>query len=718
MHASRDAPWTFFGRRLTSGTLRDNWVTMTEKPHGSVAMSSSEIAAIRNVALLGHAGSGKTMLTEQLLVRAGAKGDPGTIERGDTLTDFDPLEKKYQHSLDSAIVHFPAGKARVQLIDTPGDPDFRGQTLSAMSAVETAAIVVNATNGIESSTRRLMRRARQRRLCRVLIINRIDADGLDLESLVSEIREEFGTQCLPVNLPADGHSTVRDCFFHEDGETDIFSLADAHSEILDQVVEVDEDLMAKYLEGESIAADELHDAFEKALREGHLVPICFTSASTGAGCGELLRFFERLLPSPLEGNPPRFRAGSEDEKVTATPDSDAHVLAHVFKIVNDPYAGKLSVLRIFQGTIEPGMQLYVGDARKPIKIAHLYRMQGGDHEEIDRGIPGDICALAKIDEIHYDSILHDNHDEDHFYLKPIDFPQPMFGLAIESKTRGQEQKLAGSLEKIAEEDPCFHVEHNQELNETVIRGLGEMHLRVLLERMQQRFGVEVETRPPRIAYRETITRPAEGHCRHKKQTGGAGQFGEVFLRVRPLGRGQGFRFVSEVVGGVIPTSLIPAVEKGVRQVLDEGAIAGFPLQDIEVTVYDGKHHSVDSKEIAFVIAGRKALLDAIEEAGPQILEPIVNLEVTVSDDSMGDITGLLASKRARIQGTDSQRGGQTRITAAVPLSEISDFPTELMSMTGGEGRFVVEFSHYEAVPPQVQKQLVEENAGRRSQTDD
>ena len=670
-------------------------------------MSSPEIAAIRNIALLGHAGSGKTLLTEQLLAHGGVKGEPGSIERGDTMTDFDPLEKQYRHSLDSAIVHFPAGKARVQLIDTAGDPDFRGQTLSAMSAVETAAVVVNAVNGVESSTRRLMRRAKQRRLCRIMIINRIDADDLDLESLVRQIREEFGPECLPVNLPAANRTAVRDCFFHDDGDTDIFSLAAAHSEILDQVVEVDETLMSKYLDGEKITPEELHDAFEQALREGHLVPICFTSAVTGAGIDELLKFFERLLPSPLEGNPPRFRAGSEEQKVTAEPDPDAHVLAHVFKIVNDPYAGKLSIFRIFQGSVRPGMQLFVGDARKPLKVAHMYRIQGSTHEEIEEGIPGDLCALGKIDEIHYDSILHDDHDEDRFYLKPIDFPQPMFGLAIESKTRGQEQKLASALEKIAEEDPCFRVEHNQELNETVIRGLGEMHLRILLERMQQRFGVEVETRPPRIAYRETITRPAEGHYRHKKQTGGAGQFGEVFLRVRPLARGEGFRFKSEVVGGVIPTSLIPAVEKGVRQVLDEGAIAGFPLQDLEVTVYDGKHHAVDSKEIAFVIAGRKALLDAVGQAGPQILEPIVNLEVSVADSVMGDVTGLLASKRARIQGTDSQRGGATQVSAAVPLSEIGDFPTELKSMTGGEGRFVVELSHYEAVPPHVQQQLVE-----------
>ena len=670
-------------------------------------MSSPEISRIRNIALLGHSGSGKTLLAEQLLAKAGAKGEPGTIERGDTLADFDPLEKQYQHSLDSAIMHFDAGKAKVQLIDTAGDPDFRGQTLSAMSAVETAAIVVNAAAGIEMSTRRLMRRARQRRLCRMMIINRIDTGEVDLEALVREIREEFGAGCLPINLPAENFTTVRDCFFHEDGDTDIFSLADAHSEIVDQVVEVDENLMSKYLDGETISAEALHDAFEKALREGHLVPICFTSAATGAGCDALLQFIEKLLPSPEEGNPPRLRAGSEDRKVTATPDPDAHVLAHVFKIVNDPYAGKLAIFRIFQGTIKPGMQLYIDDARKAIKIAHLYRMQGNEHVETEHGIPGDICALGKVDEIHYDAILHDNHDEDHYYLKPIDFPQPMFGLAIDPRTHGQEQKLAGTLEKIAQEDPCFEVEHNQELNETVIHGLGEMHLRILLERMQQRFGVEVETRPPRIAYRETITRAAEGHYRHKKQTGGAGQFGEVFLRVKPLGRGEGFRFNSEVVGGAIPTSLIPAVEKGVRQVLEEGAVAGYPLQDLEVTVYDGKHHSVDSKEIAFVIAGRKALLDAIDHAGPQILEPIVNVDVTVNDAVMGDVTGLLASRRARIQGTDSNRGGQTQVTAAVPLSAITDFPTELKSMTGGEGRFVVELSHYEAVPPHIQKQLID-----------
>ncbi len=678
-------------------------------------MADHETAQIRNLALLGHAGAGKTSFLEALLVKAGVLGEAGSLERGTTVADFDPLEKTYQHSLDSALASIDYDGTHINFIDTPGDPDFRGQTLAAMSAAETAVIVINAANGIEMSTRRMMRRARQRQLCRIIVINRMDAEDVDLEGLVRDIREEFGPQCLPINLPAEGYSAVRDCFFKTDGETDILSVADAHTEILDQVVEVDEDLMAAYLEGETLDGDALHDVFEKALRQGHLVPICFASARTGAGCGEFLKFCKRLLPSPTEGNPPPFRKAPDNERVDTQPDPDGHILAHVFKISNDPYAGKLSIFRVYQGTITSDSQLYVGEGRKAIKVPHLYRLQGKEHIEVDKAVPGDICALAKIDDIHYNAILHDCHDEDHYYLKPIDFPQPMFGLAVEAKTRGQEQKLASSLQRLSEEDPCFQVEHNQELNETVVRGLGEMHLRIMLERMKSRYNVEVDTRPPRVAYRETITRAAEGHHRHKKQTGGAGQFGEVFMRIRPLARGEGFQFRSEVVGGAIPTNLIPAVEKGVRQLLDEGAIAGFPMQDVEAVVYDGKHHPVDSKEVAFVVAGRKAFLDAIENAGPQILEPIVELEVTVPDSAMGDVTGALASKRARIQGTDSIKGGFTSINAAVPLSVLTDFPTELKSLSGGEGRYTMEFSHYEAVPANIQKELIEQHKAIRGQ---
>jgi elongation factor G len=374
--------------------------------------------------------------------------------------------------------------------------------------------------------------------------------------------------------------------------------------------------------------------------------------------------------------------------------------------------GKLSIFRIYQGTIKPDSQLFIGDARKPFKVGHLFRIQGDQHIEVEDGIPGDICAVAKVDDIHYDDVLHDSHDEDAYFLKPLDFPTPMYGLAVNTKTRGQEQKLSTSLQRLQEEDPCFVVEHNQELNETVMRGLGELHLRVTLERMKERYKVEVDTRAPRIAYRETITRAAEGHYRHKKQTGGAGQFGEVFLRVRPRARGKGFEFVNKVVGGSIPYNLIPAVEKGVRQVLEEGAVAGYAMQDLRVTVYDGKYHPVDSKEIAFSIAGHHAFLDAINNAGAQILEPIVSVDVTVPENYMGDITGNLASQRARISGTESLRGGLVTIRADIPLSSLSDYHTELKSLTQGQGSYTMEFSHYDPVPPHIQQELIKAHKPR------
>ena len=669
---------------------------------------------IRNIALVGHSGSGKTTLAETLLVKSGVKGEAGTVERGSTTMDHNPLERTFQHSLDSAVASLDYKGMHLNLIDTAGIPDFRGPTLASMTAVETTAIVVNAHSGIELATRRLMRRAKQRRLCRMIIINRIDADDVDLTQVVKDLREEFGPECLPINLPAENLSTVRDCFFQTEGETDIFSLSEAHDAIIDQVVEVNEELMEKYLEGEDLTREELHSAFEQALREGHLVPICFVSALTGAGTGELLNFFNKLAPSPREGNPPPFIKGEGDDAVdvTITSNSNDHVIAHVFKITNDPFVGKLSIFRIYQGTIRADSQLLIGDARKPFKVGHLFKMQGGKHIEVDEGIPGDICAVAKIDEIYYDAVLHDSHDEDLYHLKPLGFPLPMYGLAVNTKSRGQEQKLSMALTRLQEEDPCFVVEHNQELNETVMRGLGELYMRVTLERMEERYKVEVNTRPPRIAYRETITRAAEGHYRHKKQTGGAGQFGEVFLRVRPKARGKGFKFVNKVVGGAIPYNLIPAVEKGVTQILTEGAVAGYKLQDIEVTVYDGKYHPVDSKEIAFVFAGRNAFLDAIKTAGPQILEPIVSIDVTVPDADMGDITGNLAGRRARISGTESLRGGLVTIRADIPLSSLSDYHTELKSLTQGQGSYSMEFSHYDPVPSSVQRELEKAHKSR------
>ena len=662
---------------------------------------------IRNMALAGHPSTGKTTLFEALLHAGGAIQTAGSIERGTTVSDFDPMEKARGHSLNTTLASIDHAGIHLNIFDTPGYPDFRGPTLSAFSAVETVCIVVNASNGIEYGTRRMMEVAKTRNLCRVIIINKMDADPGKLAALLDQLREEFGNECLPLNLPSQNGKAVVDCFFKPEGDSDIGSVGDWHQKIIDQVVEVNETVMGHYLEEgeEGLSGEELHDAFEQCLREGHLVPICFVSSRNGAGVKELLDIAERLFPNPFEANPPPFIKG--EESLLALPDAKAHVIADVFKIVNDAFVGKMSVFRVFQGTIKKDSQLFIDDGKKAFKVGHLFKLKGKDHVEIDYAIPGDIAAVAKIEDIHFDAILHDSHDEDHIHLKPIEFPKPMFGLAIEAATRGQEQKLSMALHKLAEEDPCFHIEHNPELNETVIRGLGELHLRVMLDRLKDRFGVDVKSRPPRIAYRETISVNAEGHHRHKKQTGGAGQFGEVFLRIEPLERGTGFEFIDAIKGGTIPGQYLPAVEKGVRQVLHGGAIAGYAIQDVRVTVYDGKYHDVDSKEIAFVAAGKKAFIDAIAKAKPQILEPIVDLTVSAPEQHMGDITGGLASKRARINGTDAARNGEIIIKAQVPLSELTNYATELKGSTAGRGRYDIDFSHYEPVPGNVQKQLID-----------
>jgi elongation factor G len=664
---------------------------------------------IRNIALVGQAGAGKTLLAEALLAQSGAIRSKGSLARGTTVCDFDPQEKALLHSLDTTICGLETQGKRVNIIDTPGYPDFLGRTLSALEAVETAVIVVSAVNGVEPMTQRMMEFAKTRGLCRLIVVNKIDSREARTGEVLEEIRTTFGKACLPLNLPTDGGAAVVDCFFQGKGKPTDFSSAEAaHTEIIDQVVEVDENLMALYLEqGEEITPEQLHDPFEQALREDHLVPICFCSAETGAGIPELLQVLARLAPNPAEGNPPPFLKGEGDaaERVTVAPDPAQHVLAHVFKVTIDPFVGKLGIFRVYQGTIKPGAPLFVGDGRKPIKIAHLYQLQGKEHVEIPQAVPGDICAVPKIDEIHFDAVLHDSHDEDHFHLKPVAFPPAMLGLAIRTEKRGDEQKLSEGLHRLMAEDPCVRVEHHAAQNETVLYGLGDLHLRVMLQRITDRYGVAIKTSAPSVPYRETITRPAEGHCRHKKQTGGAGQFGEVYLRVEPLERGSGFEFVDDVVGGVIPGQFIPAVEKGVRQVLNEGAIAGFALQDLRVSVYDGKHHPVDSKEVAFVSAGRKAFIAAVREASPIVLEPVVRVTINTPASSIGDVTSDLATRRARISGQDSLPNGRAEISALVPLAELQDYLSRLKALTGGEGSYTMDLSHYDPVPARKQQEL-------------
>ena len=667
------------------------------------------IKKIRTLALVGQAGSGKTALADALLVQAGALGPEGGGEHGNSTCDYLPIEKRLHHSLKLAVASFETQETRIHLLDTPGYPDFLGHALPALAAVETAAIVINAQNGIELMTTRMMQWAARQGLVRIIIVNKIDAGQVDLEGLLKTIQATFGKQCLPINFPAGKGTRVSDCFFVPDGESDFSSVAQAHRQLVDQVVEVDEELMALYLEQGEVAPEQLHEPLERALREGNLVPVLFTSARSGAGIAELLDVMVKLLPNPAEGNPPVYintDAHGTTSEMIAVPDPGRHVLARVFKIEIDPFVGRLAVFRVHQGRVTPNGLLYIGEGRKPFKPGHLWILRGKRQIAVDEAVPGDICAVAKVNEIHFDDILHDAADDARIHARPLDLPASVFGLTLLPKKRSDEQKLSDVLHRIAAEDPCFRVEHNAQANETVIRGLGEMHLRTLLERMAEQHKLELDTKAPSIAFRETIVDKVEGHARHKKQTGGAGQFGEAFLRVQPLPRGAGFEFVNEVKGGVIPSVYIPAVEKGVRMVLESGFIAGFPMQDLRVTVYDGKAHSVDSKEVAFVAAGRKAFLDALARARPLVLEPIVNIEVTLPESHMGDLTGDLSSRRAQVRSTGSPRPGVTSISAQAPLSELESFPSRLKSLTAGQGTYTLEFSHYASAPAQLQERLV------------
>ncbi len=669
-------------------------------------------AEIRNIAITGGAGCGKTTLIEHILHAGGVIGRVGKVEDGTTHCDYDPLEKEFKHTLDSKVVHFDFDGAHINLLDTPGSADFLGKTISVFPAVETVAVVIDAVAGIETTTRRVMKVAAERNLPRMIIINKIDHDA-DLTDLLLNIQETFGSICRPVNLPADKGKTVVDCFQSTTGSSDLGDVSEYHTAIVDQVVEVDEDLMAIYLERGEVTPEQLHEPFEKALRDGHLIPMCFVSGRNDVGVKELMHIFAHLCPSPLEGNPRPFEYSKNGEKVTyaATPDPKKPLLAHVFKVASDPYVGKLAFFRVHQGRIGHDVSPRVNDGKKGIRIAHVFKVQGKDHKETDSIIAGDIGAVAKVDEITYNSVLHTGDIADDLHLRPLPMPKPMFGLAIEGTSKGSESKLSEALHKMLTEDPTLELERPKATGETVLRGLGEMHLRIKLRVLKDRYAIDVATRPPKVAYKETITAKAEGHHRHKKQTGGAGQFGEVYLRVEPLngteeGVEGGLLFVDDTFGGSVPRQFLPAIEKGVRRVMIEGAIAGYPLHGIKVAVYDGKYHPVDSKEVAFITAGRKAFIDAIQKARPVILEPWVKMEITVPADHIGDISSDISGKRGRIVGTDMLPGNQAVVVVEAPLAEVMSYSSQLKSMTAGTGSYAMEYSHDDRTPPQVQQAVI------------
>ena len=672
----------------------------------------AESGDIRNVVLLGHGGSGKTSLAEAMLHKTGATNRLGSVDDKTSICDYYDEEKEHQHSIQSAAIYIKHAGKLINIIDTPGYPDFTGSAIKAIPAAETAILVIGAASGIETNTRKMFQLATEADIPRVIVINKMDAENVTFSELIKNIQETFGSQCRCANLPAADKASIIDCIENESGESPAMDVGRAHTELIESVIEADDELMESYLGGEEISTEKISTVFVEALKAGTLIPIVFTDARREIGIQELLDLIVKCTPSPTQAKPVQLKDGENVKELKA--DASGPLAGLVFRIGFDPRSNmKYSTIRLFSGTIKSDTNLMRNDEKKSIRPGHILKAQGGETEQVDTGIAGDIITLAKVEELKIGDLIHDGRISGQIDMPAV--PEPMFSLALEPATRGDEQKISTALERLCEEDPCFKTTRDQQTKELVANGLGDLHLRVTLEKMQNRFKLSVNTKEPKIPYRETITARAEGHYRHKKQTGGAGQFGEVYLRVEPAERNSDppLQFSWDIFGGSIPGQFEPAVFKGINEIMQNGVVAGFPIQDVAVSIYDGKHHPVDSKEVAFRAAGKGAFVDALEKAKPVLLEPIVNMEVTIPAENVGDITGDLASKRGRVQGQDTLPGNFIVIKAQVPLSEVTQYNSQLKSVTGGRGSYGMTLSHYELVPPNVQQQIVAQYAKKK-----
>lgn len=667
-------------------------------------MATYSTEDIRNIALIGHGGAGKTTLAEAILLATGTTSRLGNVNDGSSHLDFTEEEKDRGCSIDSAVCYVQQEGKRLNLIDTPGAPDFVGPAIVSLAAIETGVCVISAAAGIEVNTRRMMDRAKDFGLARIIVINKIDTENVNLAELLAAIQETFGRQCRPVNLPTDGGKGVVDCLVGTSGSSDLGDVGEARTALVETVAESDEQLMEKYFDAGDLEVAEVLAAMPAALADGSLVPVLFTAATEPVGVKELLSFLVAAAPSPTQGKQRVLVDGETEEPIE--PDADKPFVGQVFKVTTDPKSNiKFSLVRVHAGRLRSDTGMQVNEDRKAQRPGALSKMLGGEHEDVDEAQAGDIVAVAKLD-LSIGDVLHTGRPGK---IEVPVVPAPMFALAIEPKSRSDGEKVSGALAKFNEEDPCFVAERDPATHELLIRGVGDLHLRTVLSRMKRHFKLEVNTKPPKIPYRETITAVArEVEYAHKKQTGGAGQYAKVVITVEPNERGGGYEFIDEIFGGSIDQPFRPSVDKGVQAQMREGIIAGYPVVDMKVKLVDGKTHPVDSKDIAFQIAGREALKLAFNQAKPTLLEPIVNIEITLPTSSVGDIQGDLASRRGRPQGQDTLPGGMAVIRGQAPLAELSDYSSRLSSITGGQGSYTMELSHYEQVPPNVQQQIVEQ----------
>ena len=681
-------------------------------------MKTYPIEKIRNVALVGHGGAGKTSLTEALLFNAGAINRTGRVEDGNTVSDFDPDEIAKGISISLALAPFEWKEHKVNLLDAPGYADFLGDAEAALRASDAAIIVVSAVEGVEVQARVVWDICESLNLPRVIFINKIDRERASFQRTLDELVEVFGTKIAPLHLPiGEEHefSGIVDllaerAYTYGDKRTEGEIPAELsgreaplHEKLVESIVESDDSMMERYLDGVEIEVKEIATALEKAVASGTTVPVLVGSATKGIGVDLLADFMIDEMPSPAERPPAKGKRGEEEAELQ--PDPNGPLAALVYKTLSDPYVGKLTFFRVYSGTFRPDQSAFNVRHNNEERIGQVFTMRGKTQETLSEVPAGDIGAVAKLQQTITGDTLGTRQAP--IALEGVDFPDPLLALAIEPKTKGDEDKLSTALQKLAEEDPTFHHERNPETHQTLIKGMGEAHLDVIVQRLA-RHHVEVTTQPPKVAYRETIRKTASAQGRHVKQSGGRGQYAVCSLELSPLPRGGDFEFQNAIVGGAIPNNFIPSVEKGVRKALEAGPLAGYRVVDVKARLFDGKFHTVDSSDIAFQLAGGLAFRDAAREAGIVLLEPIMDLDVMVPDDSVGDIMGDLSSKRARIEGSEAVGRGWTHIKAKVPQGEILRYSIDLRSKTGGRATFRASFSHYEEAPSNVQDKVVAE----------
>jgi elongation factor G len=675
---------------------------------------------IRNIAVVGHGGTGKTSLVEGMLFAAKAIDRLGRIEDGTTTTDFDPEEIRRKITVNAALAPLEWQEQKMNFIDTPGYPDFFGEVVGALRAVEGALVTVDAVAGVEVQTEKVWALAQEGRVSRIALVTRMDRENASFARAVDSLQRRFGRQVVPLQMPigAAGSLTgvvdLLEMQAHGEGgalpldkvPADVVAAARASREkLIEAVAETDDALTETYLEKGELPAEALLLGLQSGIRSGRLVPVLCAAATRGLGIKPLLEALARLLPSPGEREPVRARSAKGGE-VTLASAPDGVLAAQVFKTMADPYVGKLSYFRVFSGKLVSDTQVWNANKGRAERLGQLFVLRGKHQEPVSEVPAGDIGAIAKLSETATGETLTDKDRA--VTLPPIEFPKPAISMAIQPKSKADEDKLGTALARLMEEDPTLVVQRASEMKQTVVAGMGESHLEIVADRLRRKFGVEVTLSVPRVPYRETVRAHARVQGRYKRQTGGRGQYGDCWIELDPKPRGEGYEFVDKIFGGAIPRQFIPSVEKGVKEALDEGIVAGYPVVDIRVTLVDGSYHEVDSSDMAFKIAGSMAFKKAMQEAKPVLLEPIMNVAVRVPEEQMGDIIGDLNSKRGRIQGMDSGGDGTTVVRAQVPMAEMLRYASDLRSITGGRGTFEMAFSHYEEVPAHIADKVIAE----------